>query len=101
MPNRSSSGWCRCRLPLPCTRLAPLGKALIGIRLKVCYTRKDRTYMTFLWRQVLSGCAPLALVAVAVPAVAQTPSLGDIAKKEQERRKGSKQPAKVYTNEDL
>jgi len=57
--------------------------------------------MTFLWRQVLTGCAALALVAVAVPAVAQTPSLGDIAKKEQERRKGSKQPAKVYTNEDL
>jgi hypothetical protein len=57
--------------------------------------------MKFLGRQLLTGCAVLALVAFAVPALAQTPSLGDIAKKEQERRKGSKQPAKVYTNEDL
>jgi len=57
--------------------------------------------MRFLGRQLLAGYAALALAAFTVPALAQTPSLGDIAKKEQERRKGSKQPAKVYTNEDL
>jgi hypothetical protein len=51
-----------------------------------------------------SGVALLAwlvLLAVAVPSWAQTPTLGEIAKKEQERRKGSKPPAKVYTNDDL
>jgi hypothetical protein len=59
------------------------------------------TAMTFLARYVPAGCAALVLVAFAVPALAQTPSLGDVAKKEQERRKGSKPAAKVYTNEDL
>ncbi|HEX5480495.1 MAG TPA: hypothetical protein VFY79_12325 [Dehalococcoidia bacterium] len=39
-----------------------------------------------------------ALIALAVPVCAQT--LGDVAKKEQARRKGDK-PAKVYTNHDL
>jgi hypothetical protein len=32
---------------------------------------------------------------------AQTQSLADVAKKEEERRKSSPQPAKVYTNKDL
>jgi len=57
--------------------------------------------MRFLGRHLLTACAALALVAFAVPALAQTPSLGDIAKKEQERRKGAKEPKKVYTNDDL
>jgi hypothetical protein len=34
-------------------------------------------------------------------AQAQTPTLGELAKKEQERRKGQKTPAKVYTKKDL
>jgi hypothetical protein len=57
--------------------------------------------MRFLGKHVRIAIAALGLAALAVPVVAQTPSLGDIAKKEQERRKGSKQPAKVYTNDDL
>ena len=36
-----------------------------------------------------------------VAAQAQTPTLGELAKKEQERRKGQKTPAKVYTKKDL
>lgn len=47
----------------------------------------------------------LLAIAVAAPSFAQTqtptPTLGDIAKKEQERRKGTKPPAKVLTNGDL
>ena len=57
--------------------------------------------MRFLGKHVLIAVAAVALLVLAVPVVAQTPSLGDIAKKEQERRKGAKQPAKVYTNDDL
>ena len=57
--------------------------------------------MRFLGKHVRIAIAALALAALAVPVVAQTPSLGDVAKKEQERRKGSKQPAKIYTNDDL
>ncbi len=41
------------------------------------------------------------LLAIALPVCAQTPTLGDIARKEQERRKGTKAPAKVLTNDDL
>jgi hypothetical protein len=43
----------------------------------------------------------ILLVATAVPSLAQSPTLGEIAKKEQERRKGTKPPAKVLTNDDL
>ena len=50
--------------------------------------------MRFLGKHVRIAIAALALAALAVPVVAQTPSLGDIAKKEQERRKGAKQPAR-------
>ena len=57
--------------------------------------------MRFLGKHVLIAVAASALLALAVPVVAQTPSLGEIAKKEQDRRKGAKQPAKVYTNDDL
>jgi hypothetical protein len=53
-------------------------------------------------------CMLLTLLAVAAPmsgyvavAQAQTPTLGELAKKEQERRKGQKTPAKVYTKKDL
>jgi hypothetical protein len=41
------------------------------------------------------------LLLTAAPLFAQTPSLGEIAKKEQERRKGTKAPTKVLTNDDL
>jgi hypothetical protein len=41
----------------------------------------------------------MALAASALPAFAQ--GLGDVAKKEEERRKGIAAPAKVYTNQDL
>ena len=57
--------------------------------------------MRFLGKHVLIAVAASALLVLAVPVVAQTPSLGEIAKKEQDRRKGAKQPAKVYTNDDL
>jgi hypothetical protein len=47
----------------------------------------------------LSGLVAAALLTVAVPVCAQ--SLGDLAKKEAERRKASQPAAKTYTNEDL
>jgi hypothetical protein len=43
----------------------------------------------------------ILLVATVVPSLAQSPTLGEIAKKEHERRKGTKPPVKVLTNEDL
>ena len=43
----------------------------------------------------------ILLIAVAVPSFGQDPTLGEIARKEQERRKGTKPPVKVFTNEDL
>ena len=45
------------------------------------------------------GLLAATLLTVAVPVCAQ--SLGDVAKKEQERRKKSPPAAKTYTNEDL
>jgi hypothetical protein len=42
-----------------------------------------------------------SLIAVAQPVYAQSQSLGDVARKEEERRKEVKQPAKVITNKDL
>jgi hypothetical protein len=47
----------------------------------------------------LSGLVAGALLTVAVPVCAQ--SLGDLAKKEAERRKAAPPAAKTYTNEDL
>jgi hypothetical protein len=47
----------------------------------------------------LSGLVAGALLTAAVPVSAQ--SLGDLAKKEAERRKASPPAAKTYTNEDL
>src|SRR5579864_7772030 len=41
------------------------------------------------------------VAAVAAPVLAQQPSLADVAKKEEERRKEIKRPAKVITNQDL
>jgi hypothetical protein len=46
-----------------------------------------------------NGLLAATLLAVAVPVCAQ--SLGDLAKKEQERRKTAPPAAKTYTNEDL
>ena len=46
-----------------------------------------------------NGLLAATLLTVAVPVCAQ--SLGDLAKKEQERRKASPPAAKTYTNEDL
>ena len=43
----------------------------------------------------------LAALAVSSAAIAQTQSLGDLAKKEEERRKALPESAKVYTNKDL
>jgi hypothetical protein len=57
--------------------------------------------MRFTGRHALVALSAAVLVAIAVPAVAQTPTLGEIAKKEQERRKGTPDPGKVYTNDDL
>jgi hypothetical protein len=41
------------------------------------------------------------LLALAVPAYAQSPTLGDVARQEQERRKAASPTGKVYRNEDL
>jgi hypothetical protein len=49
--------------------------------------------------KLLSGLVTGVLLTVAVPVCAQ--SLGDLAKKEQERRKTLPPAAKTYTNEDL
>jgi hypothetical protein len=49
--------------------------------------------------KLLSGLVTGVLLTVAVPVCAQ--SLGDLAKKEQERRKSTPPAAKTYTNEDL
>ena len=57
--------------------------------------------MRFCGRHGFVACSAIVLLAFTAPAVAQTPTLGDIAQKEQERRKGAKQPTKVYTNDDL
>jgi hypothetical protein len=45
--------------------------------------------------------AAALVVGTAIGGAAQTPSLADIAKKEQARRKGVPAPQKVYTNKDL
>jgi hypothetical protein len=51
---------------------------------------------------VRRGTSALALVtAFAISAAAQTPALGDVARKEAERRKALPPSAKVYTNKDL
>ena len=52
---------------------------------------------------VLSALMPAFAVALlcAGAASAQTPALGDVARKEAERRKGQSSAGKVYTNKDL
>ena len=58
-------------------------------------------------RVILSGLRPVGVAAVAALLVAQATvpvfaqSLGELAKKEQERRKGVKAAGKVYSNKDL
>lgn len=49
--------------------------------------------------KLFTAVLPLALLTVAVPSFAQ--SLGDLAKKEQARRKATPPAAKTYTNDDL
>jgi hypothetical protein len=51
-------------------------------------------------RQMLSGVLMAALVLPSI-AAAQTPTLGEVAKREQERRKATKSSDKVLTNKDL
>jgi hypothetical protein len=46
-------------------------------------------------------CTSLLVLGVTTSAFAQAPTLGDIARKEQERRKGATAPTKVLTNDDL
>src|SRR5438552_1219296 len=50
-------------------------------------------------RGFCTACVTAALVALAIPIGAQ--SLGELAKKEQERRKAIDKPSKVLTNDDL
>lgn len=50
-------------------------------------------------KPVLAGALCAAIAAAALPVSAQ--GLGAVAKKEEERRKTVKEPAKVYTNKDL
>ena len=49
--------------------------------------------------KVSRGLIAVAMMTLAVPVCAQ--SLGELAKKEQERRKATPPAAKVYTNDDL
>ncbi len=49
--------------------------------------------------KVSRGLIAVAMLALAIPVYAQ--SLGELAKKEQERRKATPSASKVYTNEDL
>jgi hypothetical protein len=49
--------------------------------------------------KVSRGLIAVAMLTLAVPVCAQ--SLGELAKKEQERRKASPPASKVYTNDDL
>jgi hypothetical protein len=56
--------------------------------------------ITVVARLVLTGVVAAALL-WAGTASAQTPSLGDVAKKEADRRKASGNSGKVYTNKDL
>src|SRR5215813_6946718 len=42
-----------------------------------------------------------AVAALGTPRLARGQSLGDVARKEEERRKDVKAPAKLYTNKDL
>jgi hypothetical protein len=49
----------------------------------------------------LSGAIALVMTCTAATAWAQHPTLGDVARKEQERRKTLPAAAKVYTNKDL
>jgi hypothetical protein len=51
------------------------------------------------WKRFVPVVSVAALFACALPLFAQ--GLGDVAKKEEERRKGIAAPAKVYTNKDL
>jgi hypothetical protein len=53
------------------------------------------------WRRGVVLLSTLLVLAVTVSLHAQTPTLGEIARKEQERRKGVKAPGKVITNADL
>src|SRR5262245_25957400 len=62
--------------------------------------------MQEIWSSVLRRIFVMFLASTrgsGVPAVAwaQTPTLGELAKQEQERRKNQKTPAKVYTKKDL
>ena len=49
--------------------------------------------------RIIASVVGIAMLSLAVPATAQ--SLADIAKKETDRRKTVKHPAKVYTNDDV
>jgi len=51
--------------------------------------------------KVSSGLLAAVLLAIAVPALAQQPTLSELAKKTQDAKKGTKQPAKTFTNDDL
>jgi hypothetical protein len=55
-----------------------------------------------IWRRrSLAGAALAILLSLAVSGVARAQSLADVAKKEEDRRKATPAPAKVYTNKDL
>jgi len=57
--------------------------------------------MTFLFAgRIVSGTIVATLLAAA-PSSAQTPTLAEVAKREQERRKSTPPPTKVLTNSDL
>jgi hypothetical protein len=54
-----------------------------------------------LWTLRLSAAALLLVSITSAALAAQTPTLADLAKKEQTRRQGLKVPTKVYTKDDL
>jgi len=63
----------------------------------------DMNTTTFPARRVAGLLAAVLSFAIGLPVsvVAQTPTLAEIARKEQDRRKAVKAPARVYTNKDL
>jgi hypothetical protein len=56
--------------------------------------------ITPVWRPY-AYLATVLMLAISAPVFAQNPPLAEVARKEQARRKGTKTPAKVYTNKDL
>ena len=69
--------------------------------MRVGSARMNHSMLSSSLRRVGALIAFATALSVATGALAQTPSLADVARKEQERRKGQKAAGKVYTKKDL